>query len=275
MVERMTLILDAFEGAGSRLTLEEVACRTGLPRSTVHRILDQMVRLEWVDHASFGYCLGRRAKSLGAGDNGQSRIREAAAPLLHELNMHTGMVAHLAVLDRGECLYLDKVGGQLAATLTSRVGGRAPAYATACGKAILAALAPEQVDALYGRHLPRRTDRTIADLSTLHQELGRIRRRHGLAFEDGEAMGGIACVGAPVRSPEGPVAGISLCGPARPGHLERIAPLVADVARDVSRMLHPELGTPRRARRTADVPARSWSPHTMERLVATQSGQWI
>lgn len=275
MVERMTLILDAFEGAGSRLTLEEVACRTGLPRSTVHRILDQMVRLEWVDHASFGYCLGRRAKSLGAGDNGQGRIREAAAPLLHELNMQTGMVAHLAVLDRGDCLYLDKVGGQLAATLTSRVGGRVPAYATACGKAVLAALAPEQVDALYGRTLPRRTERTIADVATLHQELGRIRRRHGLAFENGEAMSGMACVGAPVRSPEGPVAGISLCGPARPGHLERIAPLVADVARDVSRMLYPELGAPRRVRRAPAAPVQSWSPHTMERLVATQSGRWM
>ncbi len=61
MVERMTLILDAFEGRSSRLTLEEVACRTRLPRSTVHRILDQLVKLNWVDHASFGYCLGRRA----------------------------------------------------------------------------------------------------------------------------------------------------------------------------------------------------------------------
>ncbi|TCN51324.1 IclR family transcriptional regulator [Rhodococcus sp. SMB37] len=275
MVERMTLILDAFDGAGSRLTLEEVACRTGLPRSTVHRILDQMVRLEWVDHASFGYCLGRRAKSLGASDNGHSRIREASAPLLHELHLQTGMVAHLAILDRGDCIYLDKIGGQLATTLTSRVGGRVPAYITACGKAILAGLEPEHVDAFYGTHLVRRTERTIPDLATLHQELGRIRQRHGLAFETGEAQNGMACVGAAVRSPVGPVAGISLCGPARPGHLERVAPLVADAARDISRILHPELGTPRRARRVTAEPTQSWSPQAMERLVATQSGQWM
>ncbi len=78
MVERMTLILDAFDDMSSRLTLEEVACRTHLPRSTVHRILDQMVRLDWIDHASFGYCLGRRAKAMGEGDGGHIRIREAA-----------------------------------------------------------------------------------------------------------------------------------------------------------------------------------------------------
>ncbi|MBH0119810.1 IclR family transcriptional regulator [Rhodococcus sp. CX] len=274
MVERMTLILDAFDNASSRLTLEEVACRTGLPRSTVHRILDQMVRLEWVDHASFGYCLGRRAKSLGAGDNGHGRIREAAAPVLHELHLQTGMVAHLAVLDRNEIVYLDKVGGQLAATLTSRVGGRVSAHATACGKAILAGLQPEHVDALYSAGLPRRTDRTISDLGVLHRELGRIRQRHGLAFETGEAMAGMACVGAPVRSPQGPVAGISLCGPTRPGHLDRIAPLVADAARDVSRMLYPELGTPRRARRLADDSVSFTVPDTAEQFVAGGAGAW-
>ncbi|MGA4690439.1 MAG: IclR family transcriptional regulator [Rhodococcus sp. (in: high G+C Gram-positive bacteria)] len=275
MVERMTLILDAFDDLSSRLTLEEVACRTQLPRSTVHRILDQMVRLDWIDHASFGYCLGRRAKAMGEGDNGHIRVREAAAPLLHELHMTTGMVAHLSVLDGPDCVYLDKIGGQLAATLPSRVGGRVPAYSTAGGKALLAGLEPEQVDALYpGPHLPRRTERTIADLSTLHLELNRIRRRHGLAFETGEATTGMSCVGAAIRSPASPVAAISLCGPTRPGHLERIAPLVAGAVRDISHTLYPELSAPRRiraARNTAD----SWSPQVMEQMLATQSDGWM
>ncbi|SQI32036.1 IclR family transcriptional regulator [Rhodococcus coprophilus] len=275
MVERMTLILDAFDDRSSRLTLEEVACRTQLPRSTVHRILDQMVRLDWIDHASFGYCLGRRAKAMSEGDNGHIRIREAAAPLLHDLHMTTGMVAHLAVLDGGDCVYLDKIGGQLAASLPSRVGGRVPAYASACGKALLAGLEPEQVDALYGDRLVRRTERTIHELSTLHLELNRIRSRRGLAFETGESAVGMACVGAAIRGPEGPVASISLCGPVRAGLLERTAPLVAAAARDVSRTLYPELSAPRRGARTSRVPVESWSPHAMERLLATQSGEWM
>ena len=275
MVERMTLILDAFDDLSSRLTLEEVACRTRLPRSTVHRILDQMVRLDWIDHASFGYCLGRRAKAMGESESGHIRIREAAAPLLHELHMTTGMVAHLSVLDGPDCVYLDKIGGQLAAALPSRVGGRAPAYATAGGKALLAGLEPEQVDSLYaGPRLPRRTERTIADLSTLHLELNRIRRRHGLAFETGEATAGMSCVGAAIRSPASPVAAISLCGPTRPGHLERIAPLVANAVRDISRTLYPELSTPRRNRAARTIEA-SWSPQVMEEMLAAQSNGWM
>ncbi|MDJ0109061.1 IclR family transcriptional regulator, partial [Rhodococcus erythropolis] len=181
MVERMTLILDAFDGRAARLTLEEVACRTQLPRSTVHRILDQLVKLDWVDHASFGYCLGRRALGLGGGDGGHSQIREAAAPLLHELHLQTGMVVHLSVLDGRESVYLDKVGGRFAAALPSRVGGRVLAHSTAGGKAMLAWIDPERVDALFGSALPRCTENTITDVAVLHQELNRIRQRRGLA----------------------------------------------------------------------------------------------
>ncbi|QTJ66812.1 IclR family transcriptional regulator [Rhodococcus sp. ZPP] len=275
MVERMTLILDAFDGRTCRLTLEEVACRTRLPRSTVHRILDQLVRLDWVNHASFGYCLGRRAMGVGGGDNGHGQIRAAAAPLLHDLHMQTGMVVHLTVLDGGDSLYLDKVGGRMAAALPSKVGGRVPAYTTAGGKAMLAWVDPEEVDSLYGQRLDRSTDRTITELTTLHQELNRIRQRRGLAFERGEAVRGVGCVGVAVRSADGPVAGISLCGDARTVQLERVAPLVVDAARAVTRTLHPEPVTPRRARRTAEIPETSWSTEALDQLLSVQSGQWL
>ena len=64
MVERMTLILDAFPGRTSTLSLEDVARRTRLPRSTAHRILDQLVRARWLEHTEFGYRLGPRALGL-------------------------------------------------------------------------------------------------------------------------------------------------------------------------------------------------------------------
>ncbi|NLU81642.1 IclR family transcriptional regulator [Rhodococcus sp. HNM0569] len=275
MVERMTLILDAFEGRTARLTLEEVACRSGLPRSTVHRILDQLVRLEWIEHASFGYCLGRRSLGLAGDVNGHSQIRAAAAPVLHELHMQTGMVVHLSVLDGSHSVYLDKIGGRLASVLPSRVGGRAPAHATAGGKAMLAWLDPERVDTTFSGRLAKSTDRTIGELGTLHQELGRIRQRRGLAFERGEAVRGVACVGVAVRGHDGPVASIALCGDARTAQLERVAPLVADGAREVSATLFPELGAPRRRRPAATPERGSWSPQALDRMLAMPSSGWL
>ncbi|MFD4462611.1 IclR family transcriptional regulator [Nocardia sp. NPDC058480] len=246
MVERMTLILDTFEGRASRLSLEEVADRARLPRSTVHRILHQLVQLNWVEHTEFGYRLGVRALGLGGGDDGRGEIRAAAAPLLHELHLQTGLVVHLTVLEGGDSVYLDKVGGQFAARFPSRVGGRRPAYTTAGGKSILALLAPEAVECRYRRPLRGYTDRTITTLSALHNELNRIRQRNGVAFDQGESACEVACAGAAVRGPDGPVAGISLCGDLRTTRLERVTPLVVDAARAVSLSLYPELEGRRR-----------------------------
>ncbi|GIH67482.1 MULTISPECIES: IclR family transcriptional regulator [Microbispora] len=275
MVERMTLIMDAFTGRSTRLTLEDVARCTHLPRSTAHRILDQLVRLNWLDHTSFGYSLGKRALGLGGRDGSHGEIREAAAPLLHNLQIRTGMVVHLAVLDGAEVFYLDKVGGRFALSVPSRVGGRAPAHCTALGKAILAWLEPEQVEALIDGHISRLTNRTIGDIGTLHQELNRIRQRRGLAFERGECFPDISCVAAAVRGHEGPVASISLVGDARTP-LEKVAPLVVDAARQVSLALFPDLDSQRRSRAVHRVPDRTWSPETMNRLLAVgQNGDWL
>ncbi|MGW6374593.1 IclR family transcriptional regulator [Rhodococcus sp. NPDC055112] len=275
MVERMTLILDAFDGRAARLTLEEVARRARLPRSTVHRILDSLVKLNWVEHATFGYQLGRRALGVG-GDGGNAEIREAAAPLLHELHLQTGMVVHLSVLDGHEALYLDKVGGRLASSIPSRVGGRVSAHSTASGKAMLARLAPEQVDALFGDRMNRCTDRTIWDLGVLHQELNRIRQRRGLAFERGESARGVACVGVGIRGHEGPVAGLSLCGDERTAPLERLAPLVAEAAREITRTLFPELDGGRRAARQEETQqAETWSAEARTRFLSVRGAGWI
>lgn len=70
MAERFTLVLDEFAGPSARLTLEDVARRTHLPRSTAHRILDQLVRLGWLEHTAVGYSLGWRALGLGGRDHG-------------------------------------------------------------------------------------------------------------------------------------------------------------------------------------------------------------
>lgn len=251
MVERMTLILDAFPQRTSRLTLEEVARATHLPRSTAHRILDQLVRLQWLDHTSFGYSLGRRAVQLGGGDDA-SELRSAASPFLHSLMLRTGLTVHLAVLDGGQVCYLDKLGGRFATSVPSRVGGHAPAHSTALGKAMLAWLDPEDIEERVGAAMSRRTGSTIIDLNALHQEMHRIRTRRGLAFEQGECFENIGCVAAAVHAPEGPIAAISLVGDAGT-QLQRVGPLVLDAARQVSLALFPDLDSmrPRRSRERA------------------------
>jgi DNA-binding IclR family transcriptional regulator len=145
MVDRFTSIIDAFDDTTVGLSLDQVAARAALPRSTTHRILDHLVRLNWLSHSERGYGLGKRALSWGAGDAADLRLREAAAPVLHDLQVTTGAVVHLGVLDGASIVHVDKLGGQSAVRVPTRVGTRAPAYDLALGLAVLAALPPEDV----------------------------------------------------------------------------------------------------------------------------------
>jgi len=245
MVERMTLILDAFERRSSRLNLEEVARRTRLPRSTAHRILDQLVRLDWLEHSSLGYGLGRRALGLGGQGDGHNELRQVANSYLHELHLRTGMVVHLSVLDGAEEVFLDKIGGRFASRLASRVGGRGQAAFTSGGRAMLAGCSPESVDELVGPQLEAGLVSGGWTLGELHQELNRIRQRHGLSIDrTGDRSLGFASVAAAVTGPEGVSGAICLCPESPKVPLERFAPLLLAVARRISQDLRTEDAAP-------------------------------
>ncbi|MEU8899080.1 IclR family transcriptional regulator [Nocardia sp. NPDC048505] len=243
MIERMTLILDAFDGSTPTLTLLGLAERTGLPRSTVHRILDQMIRLRWLAHAPGGYRLGMRTLELGGLAADHNEIRDVVSPLLHDLAQRTGMVGHLGVLDGREVLYLDKAGGRGTANVPTRLGGRMPAHSTALGKALLASLEPSIIEASFRDPLPQLTSRTICDRGELHRELARIRHRQGVAVDNEEAVAGIACVAVPVRGRGAAVAALSLTaqitGERTALDTARLARVLVEVAHEAGRSLFP------------------------------------
>ena len=137
VIDRISLVLDAFDGPG-RLTLAQIVRRTGLPRSSAHRMLDRLVQLRWLRRSGRDYELGMRLVELGSLAVHQDRLVRAASPLLGELHRATGLVVHLAVLDGSDVVYLEKVGDRMIAAIPTRVGGRQPAHCTAVGKAILA-----------------------------------------------------------------------------------------------------------------------------------------
>lgn len=231
MVARVALILGAFEQAGKVLRLDQVATRAGLPRSSVHRILTQLHDAGLLLHRPDGYCLA--ASSLpAAGDH--SALRGVASPVLERLHSDTSLVVHLGVLVGAEVVYLDKVSGSSGVTVPAGVAGRTPAHASALGKAMLAMLAAEDVDSLHSTPLRKSTPATIADLPTLHQELARIRSRHGLAYDDQELTVGLASIAAPIRSSDGGLAGLSLTGAAPAQRLKRMAPFLTRAARGIS-----------------------------------------
>lgn len=236
MVTRVALIMNSFERADKLLRLDQLVARTGLPRSSAHRILTQLQKAGLLQHRTGGYCLAASAlPSTGMVDH--SALRGAAAPVLERLHTDTTLVVHLGVLFGADVVYLDKVSGGSGVAVPTRVAGRTPAHASALGKAMLAALPAEDVDAIVGEPLRKCTPATIADLPTLHQELARIRLRHGLAYDDQELAVGLSSAAAPIRLADGALAGLSLTGVQPVRRLQRLAPFLTRAARGISEQI--------------------------------------
>ena len=125
VIDRVSLVLDAFDGPG-RLTLAQIVRRTGLPRSSAHRMLERLVQLRWLRRSGREYELGMRLVELGSLAVHQDRLHRAATPLLHDLHRTTGLVVHLAVLEGPDVVYLEKIGDRMIAAIPTRVGGRQP-----------------------------------------------------------------------------------------------------------------------------------------------------
>jgi DNA-binding IclR family transcriptional regulator len=206
MIDRISLVLDAFDGPG-RLSLAQVVRRTGLPRSSAHRMLERLVQLRWLRRHGREYELGMRLVELGSLAVHQDRLHTAAQPFLHELHRATGLVVHMAVLDGADVVYLEKIAGGFGAAVPTRVGGRQPAHCTAVGKALLAFTNSDAYEPLA-----RKTKYSIATRRQLTEELAAIRAR-GFAVERSESVSGFGCVAAPIGDIDAPAAAVSVCGP--------------------------------------------------------------
>ena len=206
VIARVAGLLDEFH-TGDHLTLSELSTRTGLPRSSTHRLLTQLAEHGWVSKRGKAYALGRTPLEWGALARSHDRLHRAAHPVLHDLHSATGLVVHLAVLEGGDIRYVDKVGrGPLA--LPSRIGGRLPAHRTALGKALLA---HTRFD--ISRPLPSGTSGGTARVENLlpRNEIAHIRERH-VAHEREESAPGVACVAAPIGNGRTCVGALSVTG---------------------------------------------------------------
>ena len=238
MVERVSLILGAFRSADHALGTSELSRRTGLPKSTVHRLVHELERFGLLESHGTSVRLGLRLFEIGQQVHRQADLRELATPFMADLREATRNTVHLAVLDGLEVVYVQILTGPDAPMLPSRTGGRLPAHATGIGKAILAFSPTSVVDLLLHRQLPRLSRHTICLPGRLRTELDRV-RTEGVAYEREESCPGVACVACPILGPRSLAVGaISISGWANRLRPERVAPVLRSTARALSRSLH-------------------------------------
>jgi DNA-binding IclR family transcriptional regulator len=243
VVDRVVDILEAFLWLGPQLGVSELSRALGLKKATTHRLLGSLRRRDFVaqDPITRRYRLGIKLWELGSQATSQVAWVDRAKPFLQRLTDQTGETTHLAVLDDGEVLYIDKVESTRSLRMPSQVGRRLPAHCTGVGKALLAHLPQVDVASIVARRgMAGYTKRTITDLDELHADLTEVRRR-GYSVDDEEIEEALRCIGAPVRDHSGRVvAAVSIAGPAArlpTAQVERLGEVVLAGARAISTAL--------------------------------------
>ena len=215
-VSKALSLLDAFTLEQPELSLAQIAQRAGIHKSSAFRLLATLEAQGFVERgpAGRGYRLGWKLGELAGRLLARYELRELAAPYMEQLARASGEIVHLSLLDGAEIVYLEKKGRSQPLTVSTTVGGRSPAHASAMGKVLLAGLAEgEMRRALRGVRLERFTPTTITDRRRLASELSAIRRQ-GYALDDEETFPGIRCVAAPLRDRKGrTVAALSVTAP--------------------------------------------------------------
>jgi DNA-binding IclR family transcriptional regulator len=240
VTSRVLGMLDAFDSSNPRLSLTEIADRSGTPLATAHRLLAELA--DWgalVRRSDGRYEIGRKLWDLGLLAPVQLELRQVAAPFL--LDVHTTIrdTVHLAVRDGLSALYIEHISGRESVPVVSQVGSRLPLHATGVGKVLLAA-APSDVVEQALRSLTRQTRHTVVEPGRMLRELAEIRRRR-YARTSEEMSPGAASLAVPVqverRSGPAVVAALGIVVPPHRRDLPRLVPVLEVAARGIGREL--------------------------------------
>ncbi|MBR0750650.1 helix-turn-helix domain-containing protein [Bradyrhizobium jicamae] len=243
-VDRALSILTTLAEDDEGYRLSDLAVRTGLSTSTVHRLLATLESRRFVqfDRTQSKWHVGSRAFSVGATFARRRNFSAQAIPYLRKLRDLTRETANLAVVDDEFIIVLTRMESREIMRSLTKVGGRAAMVASGVGKAVLATYSNDDVSAIIRHHgMPRLTEKSIVRPSDLFRELEKIRKQ-GYALDDEEACMGLRCIAAVVYNDcAEPLAAISVSGMTSRLTDERL-PEVGQIVREVAQELTLALG---------------------------------
>jgi len=196
------------------MTTSELADELNLATSTTHEYLKTCKQRDYVvKNADGTYTLSLKFLDLGEMVRQLSPVYKTAQKPLARIADKTGEVAWLCTEEHGYIVPLDVKRGQQGVQVVGRIGKRKPMHRISAGKAMLAEMPRDRVEAILDRHgLPGATENTLTDRGALFETLETIRER-GYAFNDGEEVEGIRAVGMAIVT-DGDVHGaLSVSGP--------------------------------------------------------------
>ncbi len=243
-VDRALLLIETLAEDDDGYRLTDLAIRTGLSPSTIHRLLTTLEKRRFVqfDREQSTWHVGAQSFAVGATFARRRNFVTQAMPFLRKLRDETRETANLAAVDEGAMVILTRIESREIMRSVTKIGGRVPMVASGLGKALLSTYSEEDVFAIIRREgMPKLTSKSIVRAGELCKSLHDIRER-GYSVDDEEAQVGLRCVSAVVYDDRSePLAAISVSGKASRVPDDRL-PILGQFVRQVADELTTALG---------------------------------
>jgi DNA-binding IclR family transcriptional regulator len=238
VLRRATQLLTAFTPDQPALTLTQLARRAGLPLTTAHRLVAELVHCGLLERGADGeYRVGLRLWEIASLAPRGLGLRERALPYMEDLFAVTRENVQLAVREGVESVYVERLAGRHAVPVLTRVGGRFPLHPTGVGRVLLAHAPADIQEAVLAGPLTRFTPLTVTDPDALRKILADV-RAHGFAVNDRQVTMDSLSVAAPIRSADGEVvAAVSIVVAAGTALPAALTPAVRATAQGITRAL--------------------------------------
>lgn len=210
-LSRGLLILECFTPNRHHFSLSELSKNTHISKSTVFRILKTLCEMNYLKYDSQNkkYYLGAKVLSLGFSVLQSMELRDIARPYIEKLSRECNKTVNLAILDKHEMVYIERVRVPGLRNFNISIGNRIPVWNTAVGKAVLAHLEEERLNEII-KELKELPECNISG-KKLMKELGEV-RKNGYAVNDQEYLRGVRAVAVPVFSPNEVTCAINIIG---------------------------------------------------------------
>lgn len=243
VLNRAVEIMGVFSSGQPSRGLKDIAKATGLPKSTVFRILSTLVEHEFceMDRTTGEYSLGFALVRLADIRRRQANLHALAAPVMRDVRNALNETIVLSVRSGDTRVHIDSLEGLHPMRRSADLGVHSPLYAGASSKVLLAGLEDHEIEDYLARvQLQQIQENTITRRDDLLREIALIREQ-GYAESRGELIAGGGAIAVPIKNYEGrTVAAIDVLTPAHrytPEHRERCITLMLDGARQISERL--------------------------------------
>ncbi len=200
VLDRAFNIVEQLATSESGLRIAELSKRTGLSKSTVHRILQTLSDRHYIvkDIETSAYTLGYKFVEIASIYLNAINLRTEAAPFMHEMASCFSATAYLGIFENGEVMYLERVEKVNSLRLYKEIGKREPVYCTGLGKVLLSGFSKEQFEIIAKSiHYHPFTPYTKTSFDELEQEVEFV-KKHGYALDRYEHSKEHSCFAVPI-----------------------------------------------------------------------------